>query len=187
MKAALKEADERQLVEDARRDPRQFAPLYEQNFERIYAYVFRRVNDRAEAEDLTSEVFHLALANLKSFEWRGVPFAAWLYRIAANAIADRWRRTGRARVHPAAEMEPFEEVADEVERRALIFRLVLTLPAKQRRVIELRFGEEKSIRQIAQEMRCTEGAVKQLQFRGIQKLRAEAAKKRPATPGGRNG
>jgi len=185
-KPATKEAGERQLVEQAQRDPRQFAALYEQNFERVYAYVARRVSGRAEAEDLTAEVFHHALANLKKFEWRGVPFAAWLYRIAGNAIADRWRRTGRERAHSEPEPEPVRGVDEEIERQALLFRLVRALPEKQRRVVELRFGEEKSIRQIAQEMGCTEGAVKQLQFRGIQKLRAEAAKKRPSAPGERN-
>ena len=186
-KAATKEATERQLVEEAQRDPRHFAALYELNFERVYAYVARRVAGRAEAEDLTAEVFQHALANLKKFKWRGVPFAAWLYRIAGNAITDRWRRTGRERTYSEPEREPVRGVDEEIERQALLFRLVRALPEKQRRVIELRFADEKSIRQIAQEMGCTEGAVKQLQFRGIQKLREEAAKKRPATPGGRNG
>jgi RNA polymerase sigma-70 factor, ECF subfamily len=90
LKAAKHEADdERLLVEAAQRDASRFAELYERNFERVYAFVVRRVRNRAEAEDLTSDVFHRALANLPRFEWRGVPFAAWLYRMAANAIADR--------------------------------------------------------------------------------------------------
>ncbi len=98
MKALRKEADERLLIEAAQKDPARFAELYESNFERVYAYVVRRVGDRAETEDLTSEVFHHALANLQRFEWRGIPFAAWLYRIAANLISDRWQRTNREQV-----------------------------------------------------------------------------------------
>jgi RNA polymerase sigma-70 factor, ECF subfamily len=86
------QADERLLVEAAQRDPARFAELYENNFERIYAYVVRRVGDRADTEDLTSEVFHHALANLKRYEWRGIPFSAWLYRIAANLISDCWQQ-----------------------------------------------------------------------------------------------
>src|SRR6187549_1060207 len=84
---------ERLLIEAAQKDPKRFAELYESNFERVYAFIVRRVQDRHEAEDLTSEVFQHALANLSRFEWRGVPFAVWLFRIAANAIADRHRRT----------------------------------------------------------------------------------------------
>src|SRR5882724_11985181 len=83
LKAVKKEADERLLIEAAQKDPARFADLYEINFERVYAYIVRRVGDRTETEDLTSEVFHKTLANLKRFEWRGIPFAAWLFRIAA--------------------------------------------------------------------------------------------------------
>src|ERR1700752_730724 len=95
LKALKKEADERLLIEAAQADPARFADLYELNFERVYAYIVRRVQDRVETEDLTAEVFHQALANLKRFEWRGIPFAAWLFRIAANLISDRWQRSGR--------------------------------------------------------------------------------------------
>jgi RNA polymerase sigma-70 factor (ECF subfamily) len=176
VKALRKEADERLLVEAAQRDPARFAELYENNFERVYAYVVRRVGDRAETEDLTSEVFHHALANLQRFEWRGIPFAAWLYRIAANLISDRWQRSNREQV--ADEPEQIESAAakgndfEEVERRATLFRLVDTLPAEQRRVVVLRFVEEKSIKEVAREIRKTEGAVKQLQFRALTSLRA---------------
>src|ERR1700694_6191147 len=87
--------EERLLIEAAQKDPCRVADLYEIYFARVYAYIARRVNDRTEAEDLTSEVFHDALANMRRFEWRGAPFAAWLYRIAANAIADRSERLAR--------------------------------------------------------------------------------------------
>lgn len=93
--AKLGESDERVLIESAQRDPRRFVELYERNFERVYSYVVGRVRDRSEAEDVTAEVFHQALANLDAFEWRGVPFAAWLYRIAANAMVDRAKRNAR--------------------------------------------------------------------------------------------
>jgi RNA polymerase sigma-70 factor (ECF subfamily) len=175
VKALRKEADERLLVEAAQRDPARFGELYESNFERVYAYVVRRVGDRAETEDLTSEVFHHALANLKRYEWRGIPFAVWLYRIAANLISDRWQRKKHEDV--AVESEQLESAAaqntelDEVERKATLFRWVKTLPPEQRRVVVLRFVEEKSIKEVAQEIRKTEGAVKQLQFRALNTLR----------------
>ena len=176
MKALRKEADERLLIEAAQKDPARFAELYENNFERVYAYVVRRVGDRAETEDLTSEVFHHALANLPRFEWRGIPFAAWLFRIAENLISDRWQRRSREQV--TVEVEQIESAPasgvefEEVERRATLFRLVDTLPAEQRRVVVLRFVEQKSIKEVAREIRKTEGAVKQLQFRALSSLRA---------------
>jgi RNA polymerase sigma-70 factor (ECF subfamily) len=176
LKALRKEADERLLIEEAQKDPARFAELYENNFERVYAYVVRRVGDRAETEDLTSEVFHHALANLRRFEWRGIPFAAWLFRIAANLISDRWQRSNREQVEDEpGQIESAQAKAsefEEVERRAMLFRLVDTLPTEQRRVVVLRFVQEKSIKEVAREIRKTEGAVKQLQFRALSSLRA---------------
>ena len=175
MKALKKEADERLLIEAAQQDPARFADLYEINFERVYAYIVKRVGNRAESEDLTSEVFHQALANLKRFEWRGIPFAAWLFRIAANLIADRWQRSGREITSDPGMMESVKANSaeiEEVEWRATLFRLVDSLPAEQRRVVVLRFAEQKSIKEVAREIRKTEGAVKQLQFRALSTLRA---------------
>ena len=175
MKALKKEADERLLIEAAQKDPARFAELYQNNFERVYAYIVRRVANRAETEDLTSEVFHHALANLQRFEWRGIPFAAWLFRIAANLISDRWRSTAREPVDDEPEQIELAHVSpveiEEVERRATLFRLVETLPVEQRRVVVLRFVEQKTIKEVAQEIRKTEGAVKQLQFRALTTLR----------------
>jgi RNA polymerase sigma-70 factor (ECF subfamily) len=173
LKALKKEADERFLIEAAQKDPARFAELYENNFERVYAYIVRRVGSRAESEDLTSEVFHQALANLQRFEWRGVPFAAWLYRIAANLIADRWQRTAKEQGNTfTEEIDQLSSAEiEEVERRATLFRLVDSLPAEQQRVVILRFVEQKSIKEVAREISKTEGAVKQLQFRAITNLR----------------
>ena len=94
-KTALPSADERLLVEAAQGDPAKFEALYELHFARVYGFVASRVHDRATAEDVTSEVFHKALANLPSYEWRGVPFVAWLLRIAVNAVADQHKRAAR--------------------------------------------------------------------------------------------
>ncbi len=167
--------DDRLLVEAAQKDPSRFAELYELNFGRVYGYIARRVPDRDAAQDLTSDVFHKALANLHSFEWRGVPFAGWLLRIAANMIVDRSKRgtkeIGQDELPDLPDLgaKPKLEESDECAR---LFRLVDQLPADQRRVIGMRFAEEKSIREIAQALGRTEGAVKQLQFRALQNLRS---------------
>jgi RNA polymerase sigma-70 factor, ECF subfamily len=170
VRAPAPEAAERTLVEAAQGDPSRFAALYEAHFERVYAFVVRRVRDRAEAEDVTADVFHHALAHLPRFEWRGVPFAAWLFRIATNALIDRAKRAARARAGPLD--APAVVSSEDIEQRAQLFRLVDRLPASQRRVLVMRFAEEKTTREIAAALGRTEGAVKQLQLRGLQRLRA---------------
>ena len=167
------ESDERMAVEAAQEDPGRFAELYDRNFHAVYAYIARRVQDRSEAQDLTAHVFQQALANIGKFKWRGAPFVTWLYRIAANAIADQARKRSRETVDSELTANTaVDPDLEQVERRAQLFRAVETLPEDQRRVILLRFGEEKSIREIAVYLNRTEGAVKQLQFRGLENLRA---------------
>lgn len=176
-----REAEERRLVEAAQRDPARFAGVYENYFGLVYAYVARRVRGRHEAEDLTAEVFHKALRSLPRFKWTGAPFAAWLFRIASNMITDRAKRA--AREQSATLDEDLATAAgagqqssvEEVERQAHLFRLVDELAEDQRRVVVMRFAEEKSMREIAQTLGRSEGAVKQLQFRALQNLRAKLA------------
>ena len=164
------EPDEKLLVESAQQDPRRFADLYRMHFDRVYAYVARRVASRSDAQDLTAEVFQQALANLGRFEWRGVPFAAWLYRIAANAVTDHHHRTVRDQ-HVPPNPEPGWKEDESAERRASVYRAVRELPTDQRRVIEMRFAEDRSIGEIARVLGRSEGAVKQLQFRALGNLR----------------
>jgi RNA polymerase sigma-70 factor (ECF subfamily) len=161
---------ERHLIEAAQRDPSRFAELYEANFDRVYAFVARRLSSREEAEDVTAEVFHQALSGLASFEWQGTPFVAWLLGIAAHLIARRWQRAAK---HPEIPADDLEEagVLDQTERQALLAQLVDRLPDDQRHVIRRRFVEQHSIREIAHELGRSEGAIKQLQFRAIETLR----------------
>ena len=164
---------ERALIEAAQRDRGRFSELYEANFERVYAYVIRRVRDRDEAQDITSDVFHLALKSLPRFEWRGVPFAAWLFRIAYNEIADRSKSIAKRRAFFQESDAHVEDPAsvDDAERRGRLFKLVERLPRDQSRVVVMRFAEDRSIREIATALGRSEGSVKQLQFRAMQNLR----------------
>ena len=170
MSVVEKDTGERLLIEAAQRDPTRFAELYEKNFERVYAYVAVRVRNRDEAQDLTAEVFHQALAGISRFEWRGAPFVTWLLGIAANLLADRWERASK---QPEMQTDELEHagIADKVEQRAMLFQLVDGLPEDQRHVILRRFVDQRSVREIAQELGRSEGAVKQLQFRALQNLR----------------
>jgi RNA polymerase sigma-70 factor (ECF subfamily) len=178
-KSAPPGADERLLVEAAQSDPAKFDALYELHFERIYYFLVRRVRDRSTAEDLTSEVFHKALANLANYEWRGAPFAAWLFRIASNALADQHKRSSREQPSsdnsqsPEAHPDPSSPDLEAIDYHARLFRLVDHLPAAQRQVIRERFVEQRTIREIAGRLKKTEGAVKQLQFRALQTLRSQ--------------
>src|SRR5258707_11265017 len=184
-----REAEERRLIKAAQSDPACFADIYETYFERVYGCIARRVRNRAEAEDLTGEVFRKALASLPRFKWRGAPFAAWLFRIASNMIADRSKRVAKevslevpfdesgatardasAQVIRGADTSQQKDL-EESERRALLFRLVDELAQDQGRVLVMRFAEEKSIREIALGLGRSEGAVKQLQFRALENLR----------------
>lgn len=178
-KTSPRGADEQILVQAAQSDPAKFAALYELHFERVYYFLVSRVRDRATAEDLTSEVFHKALANLPMYEWRGAPFAAWLFRIASNALADQHKRASRQQ---SSSDDPPETSAPRdlsshdwaaIDYHASLFRLVDQLPAAQRRVIHERFVEQRTIREIAERLKKSEGAIKQLQFRALQTLRAQ--------------
>lgn len=162
--------DERLLIEAAQQDPLRFADLYERHFNRVYAFIARRAPGRADAEDLTAEVFHRALANVARFEWRGSPFLAWLLQIARHALADRWQQAAWERDEVPPESD--NGIPADIDRRAMLAELVSRLPEDQQRVIVLRFVEQKSVREAAQELQRTEGAVKQLQFRALETLRA---------------
>ena len=189
-----KEAEERRLIEAAQQDRGRFVEIYEKYFELVYAYAGRRIRNRDEAEDLTAEVFRKALENLPRFKWTGAPFGAWLLRISFNLIADRAKRAAREQgssprvskgvdtPSPTTGVPPRSQTTarqaqqtdlENAERRAGLFKLVEQLQDDQRRVIIMRFAEERSIREIAGELRRSEGAVKQLQFRALQNLRAK--------------
>jgi RNA polymerase sigma-70 factor (ECF subfamily) len=162
--------DDRLLIEAAQASPARFVDIYERYVDRIYAFVSRRTENRAAAEDITSQVFEQALAAIGRFEWRGLPVAAWLFRIASNALADHWRERGRD-VHEAPPDLPDPREVEDIERRIALYQYVERLPDLQRRVIRMRFVEGKSIREVAAALDRSEGAVKQLQLRALENLR----------------
>ena len=137
------DAEERLLVEAAQKEPSKFGELYDIHFERVYAFIAKRVGERDRAEDLTAEVFHKALAGLRAYEYRGAPFGAWLLRIAANLVFDDRKRTSREPTNVENLPEPGHPAEQvEIERRARLFRLVDALPLEQRRVVYARLVEQ---------------------------------------------
>jgi RNA polymerase sigma-70 factor, ECF subfamily len=176
--------DERELVDRARRDPRQFGTLYDRHFQQIYRFVYSRVREQTAAEDVTSEIFMKALKAMPRYQDTGRPFAAWLYQIAVNAIADRYRT-----MKPSQPLDDFHDLSvagpaledlaahrDELRR---IWGLVEALPHQQRTALVLKFQEDMKIEDIAVAMGKSPGAVKLLIHRGVSRLRDEADELRP--------
>jgi len=171
---------ERKLVEAARSNPVAFGALYERYVDAIYSYAFNRVGDRAMAEDIVSETFHRALENIHGFEWRGVAFSAWLYRIASNAIAAKFRRepanTTDDELDQVLEPEPGpEQAVTALEWKSDVLAAVRALPSEQQQVILLRFGQDMRNREIARVMQRSEGAVKALLHRALASLHRRLA------------
>ena len=153
-----------------------FTQLYDEHFDRIYRYVYFRVNSRAEAEDLTQEVFIKALGAIGSYKQRKVPFASWLFRIAHNQIIDYVRKQSkqkRASLDEAAEVS-VEDPVTMAEQKFEIDELtaaVKKLPSAQQEVISLRFIAGLPIAEVAKTLGKSEGTVKALQFNGTASLR----------------
>jgi len=169
--------DEECLVRRAKqRDQAAFAQLYEEYFDKIYRYVALRIGDRMEAEDITQQVFLNAIQAISSFKWRGIPFSAWLFRIAHNRVVDYLRRKAKAATAPldeslvASDDDPQLIAGQRLDIERLLSAARKLTPAQQE-VISLRFAGELSIAQVAKIMGKSEGAVKALQHSAIVALR----------------
>ncbi len=180
--------DEASRIELARQDPAQFGALYDSHVDRIYRYAYRRVRNQATAEDVTAEVFAKALKALPRYRQTGRPFAAWLYRIAANVLVDHER--GFQRLESA---DLLESVSDGVSVENLVvgrdetyrlWSLVKTLTPDQKAAIRLKFLHQMSINEIAGVMDRSPGAVKLLVHRGLVRLREQAHLLRPEVAAG---
>jgi RNA polymerase sigma-70 factor (ECF subfamily) len=169
---------DRELIERAKRDPREFGALYDRYFLRIYKFVYSRVRDQNDAEDITAEVFTRSLKAMPNYEDAGHPFSAWLFHIAANLVIDRSRASNRwvfvddPQDVPVAGPPLDELVADRVEM-SRIWDVVEMLPEHQRVSLVLKFRHDMRIVDIARAMGKTPGAVKVLIHRSLVRLRSE--------------
>jgi len=169
--------DEESLIRRAQQqDQEAFAQLYEEHFNKIYRYVALRIGDKVEAEDVTQQVFINALRSISSFKWKGIPFAAWLFRIAHNQVVDYLRKKTKQATVPLDESLASSDSNPQLmaEHRLDIEQLLLAtkrLTRAQREVIALRFAGELSTAQVAKVMGKSQGAVKALQHSAIVALR----------------
>lgn len=180
----LKSLDENDLVEMAKAgDKEAFGELYERYVEKIYNYVYYRTGNHHDAEDLTARVFFRAMGHIENYTERGVPFQAWLYRIAHNLVANWHRDRGRRKVIPLDEFiaaslksdAPDRQAEDKEEREALL-NAIRRLPDERQQLLTLKFVEHLSNAEIGAIMDRTEGAIKSLYHRTLIALRDDLQK-----------
>jgi RNA polymerase sigma-70 factor (ECF subfamily) len=169
--------DEQSLVHRAQQqDEEAFTELYERYFDKIYRYISLKIGNRIEAEDMTQQVFINALRSISSFKWKGLPFSAWLFRIAHNQVVDYLRKKTRQPVLvlnesiTASNDNPQKTTEQNMDIEQLV-SATGNLTVAQREVIALRFAGELPIKQVAKIMGKSEGAVKALQHSAIVSLR----------------
>jgi RNA polymerase sigma-70 factor (ECF subfamily) len=171
------EFDEQHAVEAAQGgDQEALALLYDHYFPRVYRYVASRLVTTEDAEDVTTEIFLRVIENLRSFTWRGLPFGAWVFRIARNEVVSHVRRQKvRSASAPLTEtiQDPSPAHVDEIATQLTLETVraaTANLPEAQRQVIELRFGAGLSVAETAQALKKTENNVKVLQHKAIARL-----------------
>ncbi len=150
--------------------------VFEAHFHGIFRLAYARTLDRSAAEDIAAEVFAEAAKGIHRYEYRGVPFRAWLYRIATNVIADHIKARKRRPAVSLHEIEDFLPAAEEdIESRLDFVAALRTLPVPQQHVMLLRFVNVLSLQEVAQLMGKSLGAIKQLQYRAVASLREKMA------------
>ena len=168
--------EELSWIRRAQKDPECFGPLYKKYHEQIFRYVYQRMDDEETAFDVTSQVFMKALNNLNRYEFRGVPFSSWLYRIAKSELYQSFRdkkaeRTVNIESCQLSEIiEEFEEDSTELNKKRL-FESLAKLKEKDMQLIEMRFFEKRSFKEIGEILDITENNAKVKAFRAIEKLK----------------
>ncbi|MEL7145729.1 MAG: sigma-70 family RNA polymerase sigma factor [Bacteroidota bacterium] len=168
--------NERQLIAAAKRDFRHFEPLYDHYYEQIFRFVYRRCDDEAQTADLVSQAFFKALGALNNYQYTGLPFGAWLHRIAANEVKKHYRAKGTKKIFSLEERQVKElidvEAEDDLDDKiAQLVNFLKALEEDELHVVELRFFEEKSFKEIAYILDMKESAVKMRTYRTLEKLR----------------
>ena len=174
----LTRLDDPELVLLAKDDQQAFGVLYERYVEKIYKYIYYRTGNHQDAEDLTAAVFHRAMAHIENYTERGVPFQAWLYRIAHNLVANWHRDRGRRKIIPLEEFigpdshfdSPDMATEDKEERTALL-AAVARLPEERQQLLYLKFVSNLSNAEVGEVLERTEGAIKSLYHRTLLALR----------------
>lgn len=167
-------------VQAAQRDPARFRPLYNRYYEPIFRFIFRRTNQEELTADICSQVFLKALQRINSYSYKGVPFSAWLYRIASNEVAQHYRATQKNRV-VSMEESSFTDMIDELDEqdteglRQQLLATLDTLKEGDLQLIELRFFEQRSFREVAEITGITENNAKVRTYRILERMKKKIA------------
>ncbi len=176
--------DEINLINAAKTDPEAFGLLYERYVERIYNYIYFRVGSVGDAEDLTAKVFFKALRNISGYRHMGLPFSAWLYRIAHNLVANYHRDRSKIQeisienlvLEDKSKTSAPEHLLEEQQATAFLLNLVNDLSPQKRELIILKYVQKLSNEEIGQILGKTEGAIKSLYHRTLVELKERAKK-----------
>lgn len=168
--------NEHKVVEMAKKDPKKFDVLYNKYYEQIFRYVYQRMDDKEAAFDITSQVFMKAMINLHKYQFKGVPFSSWLFRIAMSEVYQSFKDKKSTRTvnvdtsNIEYMMDDMEEESNEEMSEKLI-DLIGELPELELQIIEMRYFEKRSYREIGEILDITENNAKVKAYRIVGKLK----------------
>ncbi|HEY9008600.1 RNA polymerase sigma factor [Ohtaekwangia sp.] len=164
------------ILERSKRNANAFGELYEKYFDRIFNFIYRQTDDEELTADLCQQTFLSALKNIKRYEFRGIPFSAWLYKIASNEVNKHYRKKKNDKVFSIEEVrvrELFEQANEDWDEEILqkLLQYFKELPTDMLQVLELRFFEDKDFKEIAFILDITESGAKMRTYRALDRLR----------------
>lgn len=169
-------------IEAAKRDAAHFGPIYNKYYKQIFGYIYQRMDDKEVAFDVTSQVFLKALTNLHKYEFKGVPFASWLYRIAHSEVMQVFRDKKSSRT-VNADVADIKHLCEEMQESyyedflPALGRIIKDLPEDELQLIEMRFFEKRPFKEIAEIMMMTENNAKVKLYRILERLKKVLTKK----------
>lgn len=177
--------EELKIVEAAKANPAMFGALYEKYYKKIFQFIYKRVDDEDITADITAQVFIKAMTNLPKYQYKGVPFSAWLYRIASNEVNQHFRdgKGERTVSIEKNEMSKVLRMADETtlefsdEDVAMLLETIQELEPDEVQILELRFFENKAFKEVAFILGITENNAKVKVYRIVERLRKKMQKK----------
>lgn len=164
-------------IKAAQQNPSAFRPLYERYFDAIYRFVYRRTSDQDLAGDISSQVFLKAIEKLPTYTFKGVPFSAWLFRIASNEVAQHFRDTQKNRTvsidTPGLLLisEEMDSAVDQEQYKAGLISALNTLKASELQLIELRFFEQRSFKEVGEIMNISANNAKVRAYRIVERMK----------------
>jgi len=174
--------EEWKIVQAAQKDASKFGQLYSKYFPQIFKFVYRRTDNEQLTGDLTAQVFLKALQKIHTYTYKGVPFSAWLFRIASNEVVQHFRNLGKNRIVAIENYQVQEIISEDVsaskeDELKLMIQYLGELKEDEIQLIEMRFFEQRPFKEIAQIMELTENNTKVKTYRILERLRKKIIKK----------